>query len=258
MTVILALIRKNLLDARWVLVAIASTLFGLCWLLVFATHRIEVRGRVPEGVPTIQIEMNLWNNNPFILLLVGLWAISRGSAAVAGEIEKGSMDLVMSRPVRRSSFLIAQVVVAAVGLSLIGGAMVAGNLVGAHYNSLRSPPSAFTLSKPTLNLAAFGWAVYGYSLLLSSFDLVRWRPIMIASAVTLASYIAHVVANIPPLRDEWGWIDNFSMFKACNVVEVATKGETLAFNAGLLGAIGASGIALGFVAFARRDLPAGS
>jgi len=272
MRALIALFRKNVLDSRWMIAIIGASLFGLSWLFVHVAHRIESRMKeVAGGGPmrmlrglggaamdfsTAAIEMAFWNH-PFVLLMFAVWGIARGSAAVAGEIEKGTMDLVMSRPVGRSTFLLSQVASASAGLILMAAMMVAGNLVGARYNTLETPPSAWVVCKPALNLLAFGWAIFGYTFLLSTLDHVRWRPNLIASVVTLASFIALVIANIPSL-EEWKWLEKASIFKAYNPVEVVTKGETLAFNAGLLGAIGAVGVVLGFLVFARRDLPAGS
>ena len=271
MRVALTLCRKNLLDSRWMLAINASALFGLCWLFVFVAHRIEVQlqaatGRGPMGMlrglggssmdfSTAAIEMAFWNH-PFVLLIFAVWAISRGSVSVAGEIEKGTMDLVLSRPVTRSSFLASQVLTAVGGLLIMAAAMMSGNLVGSHYNTLIDPASATTLSRPAINLVAFGWAIFGYTFLLSTMDYARWRPNLIGSVATLAGFIALILANIPQLDVKW--LSHFSIFKAYDPVEVVTKGENFAFNAGLLGGIGALGVVIGFLIFARRDLPAGS
>ena len=205
---------------------------------------------------TAAIEMAFWNH-PFVLLMFAVWAISRGSASVAGEIERGTMDLVLSRPVPRFSYLSSQVAAALTGMAILAAAMIAGNLVGSHYNTLSDPPSAGLLLKPAANLVAFALAIYGYTTLCSTVDLVRWRPNLIASVATLAGFIAQVVANIPSL-EEYKWLEHLSIFKAYNPVEVVTKGENFAFNAGILGLIGLIGLTLGYAAFLRRDLPAGS
>src|SRR4051794_15364444 len=185
--IVLTLVRKNLLDSRWLLVICSSALFGLCWVFVFVAHRIEVAIQAATGnrsmgmlrglggssmdFSTAAIEMAFWNH-PFVVLIFSIWAIARGSIAVAGEIEKGTMDLVLSRPVGRSSFLASQVITAVSGLFLMAGAMMAGNLVGSHYNTLISPATASTLTKPAINLIAFGWAIFGYTFVLSTLDLV--------------------------------------------------------------------------------------
>jgi ABC-2 type transport system permease protein len=271
MRIVLSLIRKNLLDSRWILAICSLSLFGLCWLFVYVAHRIEVAIQNATGTrslgmlrglggssmdfSTAAIEMAFWNH-PFVLLIFSIWAISRGSIAVAGEIEKGTMDLVLSRPVARSSFLVSQVITALVGFLLMAGSMMAGNLVGSRLHTLIEPATASTLTKPALNLIAFGWAVFGYTFFLSTLDFARWRPNLIGSVATLAGFIALVLSAIPQL--ELKWLEKFSIFKAYDPVEAVTKAENLAFNAGLLGLIGAIGVVLGFVIFSRRDLPAGS
>ena len=274
MRALLALTRKNALDSRWLLASFATALFWLSWLFVKATSGVEARMKAAAGpvggmrmlrgmggasmdFSSAAIEVAHWNL-PVIAPMFAAWAIARGSAAVSGEIEKGTMDLVMSRPVGRSTFLMAQVASATIGLALMAAMMVVGNLIGTRSYPVETPPSAWLLGKPALNLFALGWAVYGYSLLLSTFDHVRWRPNLIASIATLAGFIAPIVANLPTFEDYKKYLDAVSVFKAYNPVEVVTTGETLAFNVGILMAVGAVGVVLSFAVFARRDLPAGS
>jgi ABC-2 type transport system permease protein len=257
MRTFLALIRKNVLEVRWMFFLIGLALFWLCWLFVFVPHRIETRGRGQSGVSTIELEMQFWDRVPLFILFLSIWSITRGTA-LAGEIERGTMDLIMSRPVRRSTYLFTHLLVGTLGLVGIVAAMLAGNQCSAHYNTLREPPTLLTLSKPALNLVALGWAIYGYTFMISTMDLVRWRPILIASVATLAGYMAHIVANTPLVSEDYKWIDRLSIFRACRLIEVATTGETLVFNVSILGAIGLAGIVIGFIAFSRRDLPAGS
>jgi ABC-2 type transport system permease protein len=135
--------------------------------------------------------------------------------------------------------------------------MILGNWLATRYNSIADPPSLALLLKPSANLAAIGLAVYGYSLLCSALDSVRWRPNLIASVLTLAGFIAQVVANIPTL-EEWKWLENVSIFTAYEPVEAVTKGQTLGFHLAILSGLGVAGVALAFLAFSVRDLPSSS
>jgi ABC-2 type transport system permease protein len=276
MTAFWALIRKQVVDARWTLGFSAAALFGLSWLFVYATSRIEERMRAVAALggaarpmrmlrglggesmdfSSPAIEMAFWNH-PFIVLTFAIWVIGRGSAAVAAEVERGTMDLILSRPVSRARYLAAQVVVALAGLAVLAGAMILGNWVATRYNSIQDPPSLGLLLKPSANLAALGLSIYGYTLLCSSLDSVRWRPNLIASVVTLAGFIANVIANLPTLED-WKWLEKFSIFKAYDPVEVVTKGHTLGFNLAILSGLGVAGVVLAFLAFSVRDLPSSS
>ena len=127
----------------------ASALFGLGWLFVCLTSRIErqiARRRDGPGRATVRMlpgpgragdgllharDRGRVLEPPFIVLIVWVWAIARGSAAVAGEIERGTLDLVLSRPVSRAAYLASHVAVALVGPGRLAAALVAGNLVGA-------------------------------------------------------------------------------------------------------------------------------
>src|SRR5262249_38682280 len=205
---------------------------------------------------SLSFQVMFWNH-PFVTLLICLWAISRGSAAVAGEIERGTLDVTLSRPVSRLGYFATQVMGGLLGLIVLASALVVGNRVGGLYNRVSDPPSALALIKPAANLALVGVAVYGYTLLLAARDVVRWRPNLCAAAVTLAGFAAAVASTLPTLSD-WEWIGRFSVFKAYDPVEVAVTGKTFVRHAAGLGSVGAIGVAAAFVVFQRRDLPSNS
>jgi ABC-2 type transport system permease protein len=274
------LIRKHLHDTRGTMLLSAGALFGLGWLFVFVTSRFEaeilkalgtntdtMEGRIEmmrslgvmEDSASVSIMMTFWNH-PFIVLTMAIWAISRGSIAVSGEIERGTMDLILSRPIARSSYLASHVLIGVLGLCLLALALSVGAAVGLNFNHLRVPPSFSTLFRPALNLAALGLPVYGYTLLVSSLDQVRWRPTMIGSVLTLLGFIAWVVSMIPVLRDySWRvWLERISIFKLYNPVDAVGPAEHLGRDLAILAGLGAAFIVLAFVGFIRRDLPANS
>ncbi|WZO98783.1 permease [Isosphaeraceae bacterium EP7] len=205
---------------------------------------------------SIALEVALWNH-PFILLPLALWAIGRGTGGVAGEIEKGGLDLVLSRPMSRTGYLANQVAVTLLGLVVLGGALIVGNQIGGYRFTVLSPPRWTALLPAALNYAALGLAMYGVTLWLSSMDVVRWRPTTLASMLALGSFILHVIVNLPTM-EEYLWMDKFSIYHAYDPVEAVVKGEVLRTNLAVLGGIGGAGLALAFTCFAARDLPANS
>jgi ABC-2 type transport system permease protein len=269
MTPFLYLVRMHLLESRWFLAIGSSTMFGLGWIFVHVTSRIEskmrefgesgfenflkAQGGSMDSYSSVMMEMTWWNN-PVILLTVALWAISRGSIAVAGELERGTLDWHLSRPVSRATYLASHIVVAVLGLILLTSALVAGNVAATQYNYLESPPSLFTLIKPAFNLAVLGLAIFGYTLMISAASSARWRPNLIGSAVTLGGFIILLIAYMPSM-DQWKWIERLSIFRAYTPVEIVSKGESLLFNTGILGLIAGCGILLGYLVFRTRDLP---
>jgi ABC-2 type transport system permease protein len=270
------LVRRLLGDSKWMLGLSAAALFGMSWLSVYVTGRFEARMRsASDPVAAVRragflrgmggaamdfssaaIEVTWWNH-PFFLMTIAVWAIGRGSLTVAGEIERGGLDLTLSRPISRTSYLSGHVAVAVGGLACMMAGILVGNLVGTHYNRIEVPPGLQVLARPALNLLLLGVAIFGYTLLLSAVDVVRWRPILYGSVLTLAGFVAYVVANVPSMED-YKWLEKFSIFKAYNPVEAAVKAENLGFNCGILAAVGGLGVLLAWAVFTWRDLPANS
>jgi ABC-2 type transport system permease protein len=273
-TLVRALLRKQAVESRWVLGVSALAFLGLSILTAWLTWRFERLINPDEPNPavfrryrflralggenmdysTTALEVCWWNH-PLIVLTVLGWAMSRGAAAVAGEIERGTLDLTLSRPVARSTYLLAQVAFAVGGLVLLAGALIAGSRLGALFYALKDPPSVLTLLRPAAMIVTLGMAVYGYTLPFSTLDVVRWRPGLIASAITLGGLIAMTVA---PQFEGYDWLEKLSVFNAYAPVTVALKGDPLAFNATVLCGVFAAGVILALVIFARRDLPTNS
>ena len=104
-------------------------------------------------------------------------------------------------------------------------------------------------------VVTLGMAIYGYTLPFSTLDVVRWRPGVIAAAMTLGGLIAMSVA---PQFDGYDWLEKLSVFNAYAPVTVALKGDPLTYNALVLCGVFAAGVVLALGIFARRDLPTNS
>jgi len=275
----LTLVGKLFRDVRWSLLFSAAALFALGWLFVYITSLNESNIRklltepvgqsrradwlrtmgVDEAAPSsVSIMVGMFWNHPFLVLVVAVWAIGRGSSAVGAEIERGTLDLVLSRPISRTKYLTAQVLASLSGMVIIAVALAAGAAIAVPYNVLNAPPGFGALLTPALNLAALGLPIYGYTLFFSAIDHVRWRPTMFGSVLTLAGFIARVIAVIPVFKEmSWRpWVDRASIFRLYNPVDAVTTRELYAFDVAMLCGLGAAFIALAYIIFAFRDLPA--
>lgn len=112
--------------------------------------------------------------------------------------------------------------------------------------------------RPAVNLAALGLPIYGYTLLASALDHVRWRATLIGSVLTLGGFIALVVSLIPILQKmSWEpYVEKISIFKAYNPIQAVTGGDTYQLHLAILASVGTTCILLAYAAFAVRDLPA--
>ena len=188
------------------------------------------------------------------------WGISRGSAAVAAEIERGTMDMILSRPVSRSAYLMAHVITTLIGFVLMVVFLVAGNKAGELFYSVDISPSVKALARPAINVAAMGLATFGITLAMSAWDLVRWRPNMIASMLTIAQLVGYAMANQPETADDsWYKVPGkLSIFSTFFPIEAFVKGEKLPYNVGVLSCVFVVGVLAALWRFNTRDLPANS
>jgi ABC-2 type transport system permease protein len=69
--------------------------------------------------------------HPLMQILFCVWAIGRAAGAVAGEIDRGTMELLLAQPVARSRLVLAHLLVDATTIPLLCLSLWAGNFAGA-------------------------------------------------------------------------------------------------------------------------------
>jgi len=69
--------------------------------------------------------------HPLVQLILCIWAIGRAAGAIAGEIDRGTMELLLSQPLSRSRFVLAHLIVDAVAIPTLCLALWLGNFGGA-------------------------------------------------------------------------------------------------------------------------------
>jgi ABC-2 type transport system permease protein len=181
-------------------------------------------------------------------LIAGIFLILAGSAIVAREVEQGTIELLLSVPQSRTRLLLAKLAAFVVGLLILVLATIVALGVGA---KLVDETLEFeNLLALGIVLASFGAAVGGYSVLFSSFSRERGKAAGMAAGLTLAFYLAWVIAG---LSDTWEWLKNFSIFSAYKPQLALQNGDVDFFHLVVLGAIGLVCTIVAVIIFRRRD-----
>src|SRR5437868_1069870 len=102
----LILVRKLLRDARPALIAVALILFLFATLWVKITQRLTA-----EITPFFNVVAKAARLDPVVLTLACVWAVGRGAGAVAGELDRGTMELLLSQPIPRNRLILAHFLV---------------------------------------------------------------------------------------------------------------------------------------------------
>ena len=203
-------------------------LFALAWgfLIVTFYAYADTTTQTNFGPDQIRIALRIFGGNwlaiwvglgtahPLLLAASGVIACGTAVRAIAGELEGGTLELVLSRPVERARHLAAYVVFtfsALAGIAVLygAGAYAAWLIVEPEPGSL----SAASLARASVLLALLLWAIAGYSLLCSAFATERGRALGVAVGVTIGLYawnfLASLVGTLAPFAriSPWYWFN---------------------------------------------------
>ncbi|MBX7105800.1 MAG: ABC transporter permease [Gemmataceae bacterium] len=161
----LALVRKLLRDVRWAMLIIALLLFGFECLWVKVTHRAVTQlspffttlaeragvaakviedqifsgpGKIVQtlaGGENMRFEraadmLSIGYVHPLVVLILCLWAVGRAALALTGELDRGTLELLLAQPIPRGRVVLAHVLVDLVALPMIATALWLGTWVG--------------------------------------------------------------------------------------------------------------------------------
>jgi ABC-2 type transport system permease protein len=202
--------------------------------------------------------------HPLTLTILCVWAIGRASAAIAGEIDRGTIELLLAQPLARVRLVLAHLLVDAWTIPLLCLSLFGGTCLGAWLVDFATYPDAKMQVEPLafgpslLSVGALLFAVSGYTMWLSARGRFRGRVLGLAVLLTLVQFLVNVVGQlwdaVEPLRP----FTVFYYYQPQRIIlqaSWATDGAVWGRLLVLVG-VGAAGYLGAFWTFSRRDLPA--
>lgn len=281
-----ALLWKCFRESRWLLLSCMAAVYAFCWVRVWMVGRIDTErfGAILELLPgdwkkfTV-VEMDwlityagriaMAFDEPVVVFGMSIWAIARGSDCVSGEINRGTMEMLLAQPLSRIQVL-------AHGADDSGGRRgdcgggLGGTWTGIQTTSTReearpawrlpfalpgvgrevprpwsakevrwTPMSERVSSSIYLpaagNLLCLGFFLAGFTTLVSSCDRYRWRTI----GIVVGAYVAQTIMKLVGMAaEEWRWLMYLSVFTPYEPeagVNLAMKSQSLAWSVFLYG-----------------------
>ena len=220
--------------------------------------------QLSTGAGRIAVEYD----DPIVLLVVCVWGISRGSDAVAGELNRGTMEMLLAQPVTRLGTLWTQASVTLAGAVLLAVAALAGTAVGIMTVNLQDPVEPRVFIPAALNLLCFTVFLAGVSTMVSSATSYRSRAIGIVGSYLALSLVAKGIGRAAP---DFHWLTYLSFFTPFEP-QLMVSDSTFAWSFSIpsqrwleLGGLGYDSVLAGLgltayvvasLIFWRRDLPA--
>lgn len=189
--------------------------------------------------------------HPVILALQTSGALMIAAGSVAAELERGSLELVLTRPVPRRSFLAAKLVGALVTVTVVHAGGIAGVLI-----ARATIAEVGSIGLDDIGLAFLGsWVLFAafaaVGTLLSSVSSLRGRAVGAGVGVVVGSFFLNFLANLFEGLDWLGSVSPFRYFRPGELVD----GRGVA-SLWVLLALAAAAAGLAFRRFGKRDLTA--
>lgn len=252
---------------RLLVISVALVFWGMLMPIIFDAFGTEFQEIIESGVLPTQFTqfgggdifsltgaVALGFVHPIAVGMILVFATGFATTAIAGERQRGTLEVLLSRPLSR------RVVYATLGFAgaVFIGIAVAGLSFGAWFGAAvtgRTPElGAGNLPALWLNVVLLYWALGAIGLLASvSFD--RLSPaISLTLAFVLVSYFLDVLGSLWP---DARWLQPYSLFSYVDPKSVLTgfadRGDFI-----LLAVVTAVAVVAALTIFPRRDLAAPS
>lgn len=182
-------------------------------------------------------------------VMVGIYAVVYASGLVSREVERGTLDLLLSQPLDRSKFLLSKFTAFATLVLGIGAISYLSILAAASF--LDVTMSAWYLLEVHIMGVLLVLTIAAYSTLASCLFLDPRKSLAVAGIVTVVFYFLNILA---PTLDSVSWLQKVSLFYHYNSLATLFTGKLSWAGIGVyLGVLlGALGISL--AVFQRRDI----
>lgn len=273
-----ALLRRSMRDS-WPLLVSASVLtFAFVWVRMWVAAKIKVDAFVKMFSEGLKIFTDLlpvsiedlasplgraaftYEELPVILLL-GLWTVTRGSDCLAGRLGSGTMEMLLAQPLRRITLVATHSAVTLGGVALLGVVSWLGLGVGLATSDFDPRPALSTLVPSAVNYLGLGVFLLGLATLASALARTRSQAVAVVIGFYVVQLALMIVARLSP-RAEWlEWLTILSAYEptllAIGLDREPEEYGTLfwQYNAWLFG-LGAGMWSAAAMLFCHRDVPA--
>ncbi len=177
-----------------------------------------------------------------------VFAVSFANSSLMGEEEKGTLDLLLTNPINRSSVYLQKFVAMFAGLLALGFVFWIGNIIGTSFANMEL--SVLSLAEVTFTLVLLGLLFGTFTLALGALTGKSGLSTGLASAIAVVSYLLDSMAEI---------VSSLEAFRPVSVFYYYGGGDVLqnGLEAGSIGILTAGSVALfaiGIYGFQRRDI----
>ena len=249
------------------IVSIALAVWGFVLPIIYAQFGSQFAGLVNSGLLPKQFArfgggdvfslagaIALGLIHPIAIILTSVFAVGFSASALAGERQRGTLEVALARPMSRRGFDLNLLAASFAFVAIAISALLAGGVSGATFAGVVEELAFTNLPLLWLNSVLLFGAFAAIALAASaSFD--RLTPAVgVTLGIVIAMYVLEVLGSLWPAAE---WLQPYSLFHYLKAKAILT-GVAAPFDLGLLAAVILLAMVWALVVFPRRDLAAPS
>lgn len=252
---------------RLLVISVAMALWGSLMPLVYSQFGAQFRQMMESGLIPKQLtnfgggdifslagSIAVGFIHPIALVLLSVFAVGFTTAAVAGERQRGTLEVLLARPLSRRTVYFTLLVAMLLFVGTVMAAFLAGTVISSAANGVGGELVVSRVPLLWLN-GLLLFAAIGAIGLAASVSFDRLSPaIGLTIAIVIVSYFLEILGSLWP---DAAVLQPYSLFHYLQPKAILS-GEVNPMNFVLLGGVAAIAIVAALAIFPRRDLAAPS
>lgn len=200
------------------------------------------------NVPEVFLKMKLFDS--WLPIILSVFAVLHGAAAVAGEEERRTIDLLMANPIGRRRVVLGKFAATAIAVAVMSAIICAALVAGAVIAGVKA--DLVRLVWATFNMIPIVLVFGGIALAGSCFFHRARHASSVAVVILIFSYVIYVLAPLSEALQPWLRLSLFYYYGRTEPIGGRVHYGSLAFLLGLTGMLVGAAVIL----FRRKDLVA--
>lgn len=205
---------------------------------------------LPPGVGPSAFGTIVWVH-PLILIITWTHAIALLTRLPAGEVDRGTIDLLLSLPLSRRSLYVSETFVWVVSGAFLMAMLLLGNVLGHQLAPSEDPPGLIRSAGVALNFYALYLAVGALALFISTMSDRRGRAIGGTFAVVASGFLWNFIGPYWEPADRFSFLSPLSYYRPVSILQDGIFPTT---DLAILLAVALFFWTAGAATFIRRDI----
>ena len=191
-------------------------------------------------------------NHPLVLTLFLLFAVGIPTGMLAGEVQRGTMELILSRSTTKSQVYICAGIITVGGMFALVIVMFLGTVVATTIYDFGEPIPLYRFFQLAINAGLLATAIGAISLLCAASFRRRGKAVGVAVGYIMVNYFASIITEWWP---KMAWLDRVTIFNYVGSDKIFGSEAWPVGDMAVLAAVFVAAFIAGAIIWQRRDLP---